>query len=196
MELEALINEWFSGRDARGEESPRFALGWRDSVTPFGIGRSYVPDTAMLSAVLCSELGDSVYGVNVRLALGADGGLDLRVETDGTAGIVMERWRGGDLSIVADQGRRGADIIAHAARVAQVVADDPPTTTLEDAAGAISLLKQHRNYLRDRIEAGGAVDVADVLVAIEVKRAVLDVKMIEYKAEIDAELAIAVEEIV
>lgn len=181
-ELTTLLDEWHSGRDKRDAESARFASRWYDSVTPFGPGRAYVPHVDDL--VPDQALTDAgVTHLRARFAVGADGGLDMRIETEGKSGVVSERWRGGDLSVV----NGAAGYMDGVARVAAMVAEDAEATSVADIAGKVSVLKWQRVHLMDCAEAGGVVDVDVVTSKISEARADLAVAV---AADVAADVAV------
>ena len=149
MIADAILNEWWTGRDARGEESTLMRAGWRDG--PFG--RMYVRELDVLSAVIARAL--PITGVNVACAIGADGDLDVRIAVDGEAPI---RWRpvSGSLDDVCERGTtlRTKKSVVSTDRAMSV---DAAAATLDDAGGAISALKARRHQLREQREAGGNV---------------------------------------
>jgi hypothetical protein len=156
--LEETIAEWWSGLDASGVPS-RFA----QHVDRGGlVGRQLVRDTALLQAMLCRVWGGD-NRVSVRIAVGADGEPDVRIElADAKGGTRVQRWRpsDGDLDPVIDQGQsvarswRPAVITAHAARVESVLAAGPAAMGLADTHPAIETLKAERFELLEMLEAG------------------------------------------
>lgn len=191
-QLQVLLTEWHTGMDERGRESVRFGHRWYyvgatglRAYTPYV--EDLVPDKALTDAVGITHL-------RARFALGADNQLDIRVETEGKAGVVSERWRGGDLSRVLSGGRSGADYIESVARVSALVDADPVAIDSEDLSGKISALKRHRAYLMDCAEAGGLVDVDAISTKIDATRVELTAAVAEERVHLG--LDASVEEVV
>lgn len=154
--LEDLLTEWFTGRDAEGKESVRFAKRWRNAKAGPFASRVYEPhvDDLVPDATLTAAHG--LLGMSARLAIGADGAVELRVELERASGREVVRWRPlvGDIAIAFERGFRGKEVVS-TARVSEMIAADQRSMTLDDTGPAISVLKRRRFELLDQLEAGG-----------------------------------------
>lgn len=173
MMIDDIVREWWTGRDARGVESKH--AKWRDGSVGGLASRVRDPRSIeMLSAMLCTA-GVADY-VRVRLATGADGEPDVRIETE-TAGVVSaRRWRpaGETLDHVVERNatpsaRRRADASQRSAMLADALARDPSTLDEASARDVLTMLKQRRAELVDAAEAGA--DVSSDRGAIEARMA-------------------------
>lgn len=214
MDLTALLEEWHSGRDARGEESSRFASRW---TTVAGL-RSYAPHIDDLApAITAAAEPYTLDGVSARFATGADSADEIRIEltpildyelvvehrktvrttrrvvrlvVKKTGPAEMTRWRPTtSLEHVRDRNgkRRGPQF--DAAKVSRAMALDVVKAELPDTHEALSEMKRRRNVLRDMEEAGA--DVGAEIAALAAKdaevRAEHDAMNLERKRELVAQ---------
>lgn len=211
LDLETLLTEWHTGRDASGE-SARFAARWRDSVVAGMAARTYEAHVEDLQGpVAALATADGATGANVRLAVGADGQPDVRIELDyeplvvdpvtgatsraGKPDLRTQRWRPatGDLLDVRyrgasarEQGRARASF-DHA--LARARALDLVTAELPDTGGALAVLKMRRAELLDMAEAGAdvSVELVGTVNRSDEIRAEHDAMNLEHKLELLAQ---------
>lgn len=193
--IEALLREWYSGRDESGAESQLFASRWRDSKVAGMTARSYTPHLKDLGAASPRSLGYAK--ISRRLAVGADGTTDLRLDlyADKNKPPESVRWRpdGGSLEHVIDRGctRRdalaaldGTTSLAKADRVAELSREESI-----EAAIAIRARKLQLSEQAEAIELLGQ-DATAIKAEIEVcttKRAALRVRAEEMRAPASAD---------
>lgn len=154
--MDEVIAEWWTGRDANGQESPH--AKWRDVVIGGLQGRTFERRIETLSAMLCkASIADYV---RVRIATGADGEPDVRIETEvsGQATAVV-RWRPADGASLLDVIERGstprqrrANDPARATRLVQARTADATTMDAETAFEALATLKAHRHVVLEKRE--------------------------------------------
>lgn len=148
---------------------------------------SGTPDLGVLAATICARAQlDTVDGVNVRFAAGADGAEDLRIEVtpiakveyvedgkktirvvSGLGAPEVDRWRPSAGSLDAVVGSRAAAPTSKA--LASALTLDVTQVELLDTHAALSALKARRNQLLDMQEAGA--DAAAELSAVDAKNA-------------------------
>ncbi len=154
--ITAVLLEWWTGLTAKGAES---AFARWSKVADM---RARTMDVADLGAMLSTALPSESL-VRVRLAAGADGATDVRVELEDPKGVSVLRWRPApdekhNLDDVLEHGttraRRGAGLASFAKRVARALKADVERFELADTHDAISALKFACVDLTDRAEAG------------------------------------------
>jgi hypothetical protein len=178
-EMQALLDEWHTGRTADGE-SPRFARRWRDARAGGFASRAYTAHVEDLCAEVARlATADGATGANVRLAVGADGETDVRVELDyeplvtdpdtgavsraGKPDLRVERWRPSSGNLL-DVCERGTTVRVHQAartsfekKLARAHALDVVDAELPDTYDALAALKVRRFELADMLDAGADV---------------------------------------
>lgn len=89
-ELESIIVEWFTGRNAAGE-SARFASRWKDSRAGGFASRVYTPHLGDLNAAVRAL--STAYRTGVAITVGADGLDDVRIETQEAGFVAAPKLR-------------------------------------------------------------------------------------------------------
>lgn len=89
-ELEALLEEWFTGRDA-GKESTRFASRWQNARAGGFASRVYTPHLGDLNAAVRAQ--STAYRTSVALVVGVDDLDDIRVETEEAGSVLPAELR-------------------------------------------------------------------------------------------------------
>lgn len=192
--MHAVITEWWTGLDA--DNKPSRHNVWIEG--PLGPMRRI--ELERLGSMLSAGLGTNDH-VRVRLARGADGETDVRIELELAGLIEVRRWRPSDGNLDRNclhGGRtlakeRSPEVLAARSQDLATAKTDPETMLLGDMAPCTHALKTRRMELREQIEAIGLVggdDSAQVseLNDLTAKIAALAVRNVTLNAERKAAL--------
>ena len=138
MELTDLLNEWFTGRLKDGAESPRLAHRWSDATVLGQAVRVYRADLRDLRGMLSPPKALGFDKITPGLAVGADGEVDIRIETAIGKEITVTRWR----PELGPDGRTLGDVYDRGATYTHAVERLSNPTALADADRAGELTEE------------------------------------------------------